>query len=210
MVLKVLKIVGLVILGVFLLLFGISFSKVDKDSTNKLKDAWNNLFKKTASKLLLGNDSTTTDSKTDKTETATSTPKVYAKDKIALTYEGQPIYKKYNGKAAPSEAIGYLENGTLLTPQNTTYADGEYKKKPTATPPVSTNPLVTLNLAGVNTSNYLGEYIVSGTWSKIYGYKTGINLLDYYNAFGFLVDGTIVYREIINVGYEDEYETYHV
>ena len=63
MVLKILKIFGFIILGVFLVLFGISFSKVNKTSKTKLKDAWNNflqLFKlaKTSSnpiKLLLGN-----------------------------------------------------------------------------------------------------------------------------------------------------------
>ncbi|PWK27045.1 hypothetical protein LV89_01857 [Arcicella aurantiaca] len=63
MVLKILKIFGFIILGVFLVLFGISFSKVSKSSKTKLKDAWNNflqLFKlaKTSSnpiKLLLGN-----------------------------------------------------------------------------------------------------------------------------------------------------------
>jgi competence protein ComGC len=148
MVLKILKIVGLAILGIFVLLFGISLSKVDKNSTNKLKDAWNNLFKSSASKISLGNDSTT--------------------DKIT-----------------------------------------EYKKDSNINP-TTIKPIVKLNPAGVSTSSYLGMFFVSGISVKVYGYNSLVNLLDYENAFGFLADGTIVYREIANPGTENEYETYHI
>ncbi len=57
MVLKILKIVGFAILGIFLLLFGVAFSKVDKNSKTKLKDAFAGLFgkKSVTNQLLLGN-----------------------------------------------------------------------------------------------------------------------------------------------------------
>lgn len=60
MVLKILKIVGIVLGALFVLLFGIAFSKVDKNSTSKLKDAFAGLFgnKSGTNSLLLGNKST--------------------------------------------------------------------------------------------------------------------------------------------------------
>lgn len=134
---------------------------------------------------------------------------VKAADKLGLTYEGQAIYSKYKGNEVPVDAIGYLADGTLLNAKNTIYADGEYKKKPTATTNPTTPPVVTYSSAGVNLSLKVGELNVDGTYQMVYQQKQGSNLYDYQYGIGYLENGSIVYSELINAGQQDEYSIYH-
>ena len=206
MVLKIVKIVGISLGALFLLLFGIAFSKVDKNSTNKLKDAFAGLFKKkhplisNDNQPLLGN----VNSKSVGLPTTTpkvNTPVVIAQkvniaDKLGFTYEGQPLYKKYNnGSIVTAPHIGYLTDGTLIGTYNAIFRDGEYKK-------------IILADTGVVQSSYIDMLVVDGLSQKVYGRKTGVNLQDYLRAIGFLESGIIVYQRIVNVGETSEYSYY--
>ena len=116
-------------------------------------------------------------------------------EKIGLTYEGQAIYKKWNGVAVSGSLIGYLIDGTLLSPNNAIYENGEYKRK---TP---------INI-DVNLSLLVGMLNVDGTIQKVFQQKTGVNLSDYLRAVGFLENGLIVYLEVRNEGETSEYSYY--
>lgn len=206
MVLKIVKIVGISLGALFLLLFGIAFSKVDKNSTTKLKDALNGLLKKKSAlssndnQTLLGNvnsKSVVLPTTTPKvTAPVVIAPKVNIADKLGLSYEGQPLYKKYNnGSIVNAPHIGYLTDGTLIGTYNAVYRDGEYKK-------------ILLADTGVVPSSYIGMQVVDGLSQKVYGQKTGVNLQDYLRAIGFLETGIIVYQRIVNVGETSEYSYY--
>lgn len=123
-------------------------------------------------------------------------PDVLLVDKIGLTFEGQPIYKKFRTIAAPAGAIGYLADGRLLTTQNTVYQDGEYKRNPAYVD------------SGVVLSSFINFINVDGSLQKVYQTKTGVNLLNYFSAVGFLENGNMVFHEVVNGGQFNEYSYY--
>jgi cytoskeletal protein RodZ len=69
-------------------------------------------------------------------------------------------------------------------------------------------PQSTINAAGVDTSLKVGVLLVDNTEQQVYQQKTGVNLYGFYNAIGFLEDGTMVFKEIMNAGQPDEYMYY--
>jgi hypothetical protein len=124
---------------------------------------------------------------------------------IGLKYEGQTIYLTYKGTTialSDKTRIGYLANGTLLTTANTEYRDGEYKARGVTTNPVGTTGYVDLSLQ-------VGDLLVDNSMQKVYQKKVGTNLYDFYNAVGFLSDGTMVFKAIMNAGEETEYMYYY-
>lgn len=136
-------------------------------------------------------DGTTTPDPT-KPPVVTVTP--IATNKLGLTYQrGQSIYRTYNKTDAPYQAIGYLADGTLLTFLNCVYSDGEYKK--------------VVNLNGVK-GILIGNLIVDGSSQKVWSEREGYNLWNYLGAVGFLENGIMVFREIMNEGQYDEYSFY--
>jgi hypothetical protein len=112
-----------------------------------------------------------------------ATPKYTTK--LSKTYEGQALYKYYDGNIGTnSPDVGFLSNGTKIGLYNAELRDGEYKR-------------ITIT-SDIILSSYMGQLIVNYSPQLVYGQKTGINLQDYTNGFGFLQDGTMVFQNFVN------------
>ena len=202
---KVLKYVLLGILAIFAVLLGISYTKVSKTSTSKLKDAFSGVLGNISLGAITGNSAGTTakvastkantsaTANTTKTPTVTATSKVNVDDYLGIKYEGEAIYSKYNGIAKKDSDIGYLANGTLLTLANAMLVSGNYKRR--------------FSSAGVDYTTLINIVTVSGTNDvSIYGKRNGTYTTE---GEGFMEDGTIVYRRFFNEGTPEEYAEYY-
>ncbi len=142
------------------------------------------------------------------TNTGTNEPIVNGPSEqiVGFRYNGgQLLYKVYNGQSLPIGGYAFLASGKVLYTAGLIYSPEVNEYVDVVVP-----SQVEYNSAGVNIKLKLGRFQVSGTWVDVYQQNKFVNLSNYPNAVGFLIDGAMVYSSLINEGQPNEYAIYYL